>query len=93
MFYNPYSPYPDFGQGFSDITSNLLQMYLINKFFPKKDKDETEKWYTLGETPLAPGRDIPMPGEGQQGATGQTPVGQGLDPELIQRLMQLIGGR
>ena len=96
QFYNPYSKYPDFGQGASDIMYQMRMMQLMKMLMGQNQQQSPDATPQQAPPPMA---NIPPPqGIGQQitGAAPSTMGQQQFDPQLmmiLRMLMQRNAGR
>jgi len=90
--YNPYSKYPDVGQGINDMVMQLVQMMMMKKMMGGGGQQTTQ----LGQTPAPQGGMMPPNPQTpwmRQGATNQgiSQMGpQGMTPEQLQQLLPLL---
>ena len=102
--YNPYSKYPDVGQGINDMVMQLVQMMMMKKMMGGGGQQTTQ----LGQTPAPQGGMMPPNPQTpwmRQGASGvqlqpsgkltgnigqMAPGGGGMTPEQLQQLLPLL---
>ena len=92
-FYNPYSKYPDFAGGASDIMNQIMMMLMIKQMMGKNQQQQPQ-------LPASGGVGVGA-GAGMQGAMGNAPQGVGSpfgtpyqqNPQLMTMLIQMMKGR
>ncbi len=89
-FYSPYQKGPDIGSGINDLVSQLMQILMMKKMFPGQET-------SVGQTPLPQSPQNPsMPMNRMGGGMGQNVMNQapqsmgGIDPMMIQKIMQML---
>ena len=93
-FYNPYSKYPDIGQGTSDLVNQIMMMLMMKKMMGQGQQPNVPQSAGQGGAGVGVGA-------GMQGAMGNAPQGMdspfgtpySQDPQLMMMLMQMMQRR
>lgn len=91
-FYNPYMKGPDWGQGISDVINDLKMKKLIEQIMGGQQGGQQPNAGIMAQARGGSGQ--PGIAQGAPGANvGQWQQGQGLDPQMIFKILMMMQGQ
>jgi hypothetical protein len=91
-FNNPYMQKPDYGQGFQDVASQVMQMLLMKKMFPGQGGEQAPDLQAQGMAGAGASQGTPPSALQQMGQFGFGPLSGGFNPAIMQLISQLLSG-
>ena len=94
-FYNPYSKYPDIGQGMQDIGQQLMMMRLMQQLMGRGNRPQ-QMPQAQGQGGMGAGAQAPPQQMGQPPQGAGSPFGSPMpqmDPQMLMMVIQAIMNR